>query len=76
MASYVITGANRGIGFEMVRQFSADPKNVVVALVRNKEAAVQKVAKELNRPNVHVVHCDMADDESIRVSTLLYRQLS
>lgn len=37
MVSYLITGTNRGIGFELVKQLAANPKNVVFATVRTSD---------------------------------------
>ncbi|KAI1109346.1 NAD(P)-binding protein [Nemania sp. NC0429] len=56
MPSYVITGVSSGLGFEILRQTSADPNNTVVGLVRNKSATEKKVAAELgSRSNVHIL---------------------
>ena len=33
----VVTGASKGIGYEMVKRFSADPNNRILALSRNKD---------------------------------------
>ncbi|KAI0856236.1 NAD(P)-binding protein [Xylaria cubensis] len=56
MPSYVITGVSSGLGFEMLRQISADPNNTVIGIVRNKPATDKKVADELeNRSNIHVL---------------------
>ncbi|KAI0377196.1 NAD(P)-binding protein [Hypomontagnella monticulosa] len=66
MPSYVIAGASRGIGFEFLRQLSKDPAAVVIGLVRNTAATEKKVSDEINRPNVHIVHGDLADYESLK----------
>jgi NAD(P)-dependent dehydrogenase (short-subunit alcohol dehydrogenase family) len=65
MASYVITGASRGIGLEYVRQLSEEPKNTVFAVVRNKAKAnfLEPVA---GRPNVHVLEGDVQSIEKMQ----------
>ncbi|RYO79785.1 hypothetical protein DL766_006371 [Monosporascus sp. MC13-8B] len=47
MPSYVITGAFRGLGFEMLRQISSNPDNTFIALVRDKPATEKKISEEL-----------------------------
>ncbi|KAI8960365.1 NAD(P)-binding protein [Daldinia sp. FL1419] len=68
MPSYVIAGASRGLGFEFLRQLSADPSAVVIGLVRNKEATEKKVASEIGRSNIHILHGDLDDYESLKKS--------
>jgi len=69
MSIYLITGASRGIGFEFVRQISANPDNLVVGLVRNKAATEKKVAEELSdRKNVHVVQGDLTNYAELKAS--------
>ncbi|KAA1472250.1 NAD(P)-binding protein [Dentipellis sp. KUC8613] len=63
MPSYVITGANRGIGLAFVRKLSAKPENVVIALVRN--LGTTEGLRSLNRSNVHILHADIGDLASI-----------
>jgi NAD(P)-dependent dehydrogenase (short-subunit alcohol dehydrogenase family) len=53
MPTILITGANRGIGLEFARQYSADGWDVV--------AAVRHESEELDRLNVRVEHLDMHD---------------
>ncbi|EIW52363.1 NAD-P-binding protein [Trametes versicolor FP-101664 SS1] len=67
--SWLVTGANRGIGFEIVRQLLSSPTNVVVAAARTPEKAtalkdLQKTAKG----TLHVIKLDVSDFESIRAS--------
>ncbi|TFY65907.1 hypothetical protein EVG20_g5179 [Dentipellis fragilis] len=64
MPSYVITGANRGIGLAFVRQLSAKPDNVVIALVRN--VGTVDELKSLNRSNVHILQADIGDLASLQ----------
>ncbi|KAI3327808.1 NAD(P)-binding protein [Xylariaceae sp. AK1471] len=66
MPSYLVTGVSRGIGFEFLRQLSADPSNLVVGLVRDKAATDKKVLAELNRPNIHIVQADLTDYDSLQ----------
>ncbi|KAL4992802.1 hypothetical protein BDW68DRAFT_148863 [Aspergillus falconensis] len=66
MASYLVTGASRGIGFEFLRQLSADPNNLVIGLVRNKPETEAKVAQELGRENIRIVEGDLADYDSLK----------
>ncbi|ORY71063.1 uncharacterized protein BCR38DRAFT_453701 [Pseudomassariella vexata] len=67
MASYVITGASRGLGFEQIRQLSTDPNNLIVGLARDKDATIKKVKEELGeRPNVHILHGDLEDTASLK----------
>jgi 3-oxoacyl-[acyl-carrier protein] reductase len=42
----IITGASKGIGFEMVKQFSQQSKNLVIAISRNTESLSALVKKE------------------------------
>lgn len=56
MTTVFITGANRGIGFELTKQYSEDPANLVIATTRSLDNAGQ--LKALNRENVKVVRVD------------------
>jgi NAD(P)-dependent dehydrogenase (short-subunit alcohol dehydrogenase family) len=53
MPTVLITGANRGIGLEFARQYSADGWDVV--------AAVRHESEDLDRLDVRVEHLDMHD---------------
>ncbi|KAE9378252.1 putative short chain dehydrogenase [Stipitochalara longipes BDJ] len=69
MPSYLVTGGSRGIGFELVRQLSASPENVVVTIVRNKIATESKFAAEIpGRKNVFVLQGDLTNEESLKVA--------
>ncbi|KAJ4311246.1 hypothetical protein N0V94_008037 [Neodidymelliopsis sp. IMI 364377] len=67
MSVYVITGASKGIGFEFLKQISDDPENLVVGLVRDKDATKQKVMEELGeRPTVHILHADLTSYATLK----------
>ncbi|KAL8917622.1 MAG: hypothetical protein Q9172_005763 [Xanthocarpia lactea] len=67
MSVYVITGVSKGIGFELVKQISDDPKNLVVGLVRDKAATEKRVVAELgDRSNVHILHGDLTSYDSLK----------
>jgi len=69
MPSYLITGANGSLGFEFIRQLSANPDNKVVGIVRNTANMQEKLAKELpGKENVFVVKGDLADYKSLAAS--------
>lgn len=65
--SVVVTGASRGLGYELVIQYAkAHKDNTVFAGVRDLKAkAVQALSAY---PNVHVVHLDVSDEASIKSS--------
>ena len=53
--------------FELVKQISEEPKNLVVGLVRDKAATEKKVAAELgDRSNVHILHADLTSYASLK----------
>ncbi|KAK6209084.1 hypothetical protein LQW54_006684 [Pestalotiopsis sp. IQ-011] len=76
MPSGAITGVSRGLGskfsiyqFEFLKQISADPNKLVIGLVREKEAAQQKIASELGEhPNVHIVYADLTQYDTIKAA--------
>ncbi|RYP70038.1 hypothetical protein DL771_005729 [Monosporascus sp. 5C6A] len=69
MSTYVIAGASRGLGFEMLRQLSSDPKNTVIGLARNPSSAKEKVSAELpDRSNVHILAGDLTNYDSLKTA--------
>jgi NAD(P)-dependent dehydrogenase (short-subunit alcohol dehydrogenase family) len=58
----LVTGGNRGIGREIVRQLAA--KDVEVFLAARAQKAGEKVAAEIGK-GVHVLELDVANDQSI-----------
>ena len=56
----IITGTSRGIGFELVKQFSSQGHKVL-ALSRN-----DKTVSDLNLANVHAISCDLSKEEDYK----------
>lgn len=65
MSSYVITGVSRGVGFEFLRQLSANPANTIFGLVRDKASTETKVAAEIGRSNIHIIQADTTDHAAL-----------
>lgn len=66
--TYFITGGNREIGFNLVKNLSSSPSNIVIAsyrgalsLAKNRELVL--LTKE--RTNVHIVELDVTQESSI-----------
>ncbi|KAJ6541762.1 hypothetical protein B0H19DRAFT_1381357 [Mycena capillaripes] len=66
MSSYVVTGASRGIGLEFVKQLSADNKNTVFAIVRNRATATNLT--DLSTNNVTVLEADVTDAKTLKLA--------
>ncbi|KAI5239963.1 NAD(P)-binding protein [Aureobasidium subglaciale] len=66
MPIYVLTGANRGLGLEFVRQLSANSNNKIIAAVRSLSNDLTDL-KALNNTNnnIHILECDTGDENSI-----------
>lgn len=67
MPTYVITGTNRGLGLEWVRQLSSVHDNVIVALVRSQPQSHKELLalKEASKGTVHILECDTGSITSI-----------
>jgi NAD(P)-dependent dehydrogenase (short-subunit alcohol dehydrogenase family) len=65
MASYVVVGASRGIGYAFMQHLAKNPKNTVIGTVRTLDAAKEK-AKADGLTNVHFIHGDLDSRESLR----------
>ncbi|KAH9852415.1 NAD-P-binding protein [Lenzites betulinus] len=65
--TWLVTGANRGIGLELVRQLVATPTNLVVATARNPEKATELASlKATAKGTLHIVQLEVGDFDSIR----------
>ncbi|KAF2227748.1 hypothetical protein BDZ85DRAFT_7168 [Elsinoe ampelina] len=65
MPSYLITGANRGLGLEFVRQLSQDADNTILACTRSSSADLSDVKKVASK-STHFLVCDTGDIKSIK----------
>ncbi|TFY58889.1 hypothetical protein EVJ58_g6130 [Rhodofomes roseus] len=67
-ATWLIVGASRGLGLELVRQLIATP-NTVIAACRNPSSASQLEAlNPAAGAELHIIHLDVSSEESIRAS--------
>jgi len=62
--TWFITGANRGLGNEFVRQLSKDPSNHIFAAIRSMNNAGD--VEKIGTTNVEIVQCDICDLDSIK----------
>jgi NAD(P)-dependent dehydrogenase (short-subunit alcohol dehydrogenase family) len=69
----LVTGANKGIGFEIVRQLLAEGHRVF--LTARNAAAGQEAASSLDG-DVHFLQMDVSDDASIQKGAKTYGELS
>jgi norsolorinic acid ketoreductase len=61
--TYLVTGATRGIGAELVHQLVSNPSNRVVAAVRNTKAPLSQKLINAKHPNLTVVQIDSEVDD-------------
>ena len=71
MPTIFLTGGNRGIGLEFVRQISKSPANTIIAGVRSKKADLTELESLGTKGNVHIIECDVSSTDSI--SSLSFR---
>lgn len=64
--TYLITGANRGLGLEYVKQISEEsPDSIVIATTRDPSRSTDLQAISKSNPNVKIVLLDVSSQESI-----------
>ncbi len=56
----IVTGASRGIGYELVKLFASDPKNKVVAISRNR-SKLEQLKRECKNANAYPAIVDFSD---------------
>mmetsp|Transcript_5296 Transcript_5296/g.6027 ORF Transcript_5296/g.6027 Transcript_5296/m.6027 type:complete len:253 (-) Transcript_5296:706-1464(-) len=61
---YLVTGGNRGIGFNLVKQISQRDNSVVITTARKPEEANELNELIKTNPNVHVVKLDVRSKQS------------
>ncbi|KAH9836044.1 NAD-P-binding protein [Rhodofomes roseus] len=66
-STWLIVGASRGLGLELVRQLIAT-SNTVIAACRNPSSASQLQALEPTGAELHIIQLDVSSEESIRAS--------
>lgn len=60
----VVTGASKGIGFELIKRYSESPKYMVIAVSRN-TATLNDFVKKNKTTNLLVVKADITKEKSI-----------
>jgi NAD(P)-dependent dehydrogenase (short-subunit alcohol dehydrogenase family) len=65
MPTYFLTGANRGIGLEFVRQLAANPSNTIIAGVRSKSGDLSELESLNTNSNIHIIECDVSSLDSL-----------
>lgn len=78
MPTYFLTGANRGIGLEFVRQLSSQPSTTIIAGIRSKSNDTSALANLNTHKNIHIIECDVSSIDSLsslefRVAEILSR---
>ncbi|CCH46164.1 3-oxoacyl-[acyl-carrier-protein] reductase [Wickerhamomyces ciferrii] len=66
--TYFVTGVNRGIGFEIVKQYlELDSTNVVIGTVRDPSKAIelQELSKK-HKGQLHIIQLEISDPNSIK----------
>ncbi|XP_062997093.1 C-signal-like [Elgaria multicarinata webbii] len=70
--SVLVTGSNRGIGLELVRQLAemTDPPEHIFAMCRNPNGPQGKSLRDLaaKHPNIHVVQLEVVDQSSVKAA--------
>jgi 3-oxoacyl-[acyl-carrier protein] reductase len=61
----IVTGASRGIGYELVKQFSANSQATIFAVSRNLQK-LEQLKKECVHSNVIPLVCDISKEDDIK----------
>ncbi|KAK5660594.1 hypothetical protein OQA88_13156 [Cercophora sp. LCS_1] len=64
MPVYCVTGTNRGIGLEFVRQLAQDPSNTVIATTRSLSSDLGDL-RAVASSSTHILECDTSNLQSI-----------
>lgn len=64
MPVYCVTGANRGLGLEFVRQIGKVSSNTIIAAVRSSSTDTNDL-RSIATKNTHILVCNTGDSESI-----------
>lgn len=64
MPTYCITGTNRGLGLEFVRQLAQSGDNTIIAATRSLSSDLSDL-KAVASPSTHIVECDTSSVQSI-----------
>ncbi|PMD43060.1 NAD(P)-binding protein [Hyaloscypha variabilis F] len=66
MPVFVITGANRGLGLEFVRQLSTDSSNTILAATRSLSRDLSDLESLKSKgATIHILECDTGSQDSI-----------
>jgi NAD(P)-dependent dehydrogenase (short-subunit alcohol dehydrogenase family) len=65
MPTYFLTGANRGIGLEFVRQLSSQPSTTIIAGVRSTSNDTSALSSLNSSKNIHIIECDASSLNSL-----------
>jgi NAD(P)-dependent dehydrogenase (short-subunit alcohol dehydrogenase family) len=69
MPSYVITGVSRGLGWEFLRQLSANLDNAIIGIVRDKATTDTRITQELaDRSNITILQADISDYSALKAT--------
>ena len=71
-STVLVTGTNRGIGLEFVRQYAAQGWTVI-ATVRNPAAATELAALAAGNPKIRVEKLDVTDVAAVEALAAKYR---
>ncbi|CCM05999.1 uncharacterized protein FIBRA_08242 [Fibroporia radiculosa] len=65
---WLITGASRGLGFELTKQVVASASNIAIACCRNPDGATKLRALQSSPGKLHLVVMDVGSEKSMRDS--------